>query len=64
MLTIFPPEYQFKRNSDGYSVMNGAELYKITQDGDEILMAIYCKDAPRSDGKKGKFVRLEDMGNE
>lgn len=44
--------------------MNGAELYKITQDGDEILMAIYCEDAPCSDGKKGKFVRLEDMGNE
>ncbi len=39
-------------------------MYKITQDGDEILMAIYCEDAPCSDGKKGKFVRLEDMGNE
>ena len=34
--------------------MNGAELYKDTKDGDEVLLAIYSE-------SKGKFVRLEDM---
>ena len=34
--------------------MNGAELYKVTKEGDEVLLAIYSE-------SKGKFVRLEDM---
>lgn len=33
---------------------NGAELYKDTKEGDEVLLAIYSE-------SKGKFVRLEDM---
>ena len=34
--------------------MNGAELYKVTKDGDEVLLAIYDKN-------EGKFIRLEDI---
>lgn len=34
--------------------MNGAELYKDTKEGDEVLLAIYQK-------SEGKFIRLEDM---
>lgn len=57
------PEYQFKYKEGGHSVMNGAELYKITQDGDEILMAIYNKKADNPNGGKGMFVRLEDIND-
>lgn len=34
--------------------MNGAELYKVTKEGDEVLLAIYQK-------SEGKFIRLEDI---
>lgn len=55
------PEYRFTSPAN---VLDGAELYIVTQDGDEILMAIYNKKALRPDGKPGRFVRLEDIGNE
>ena len=38
--------------------MDGAELYKVTKDGDEVLLAIYKKSPNES---SGKFIRLEDM---
>ena len=38
--------------------MNGAELYKVTKDGDEVLLAIYKKLPNES---SGKFIRLEDL---
>ena len=38
--------------------MNGAELYKDTKDGDELLLAIYKKLPNES---SGKFIRLEDL---
>ena len=43
--------------------MNGAELYKDTKDGDEVLLAIYdiYEPNPEHTGNKGRFVRLEDM---
>ena len=43
--------------------MNGAELYKVTKDGDEVLLAIYdiYEPIPEHTGNKGRFVRLEDM---
>ena len=43
--------------------MNGAELYKVTKEGDEVLLAIYDIDEPNPEhtGNKGRFVRLEDM---
>ena len=49
------PEFEF----DGYyNIMNGAELYKVTKDGDEVLLAIYKKLPNES---SGKFIRLEDL---
>ena len=53
------PEYEFLKdpnnNSRGtYDILDGAELYKVTKEGDEVLLAIYSE-------SKGKFVRLEDM---
>lgn len=44
--------------------MDGAELYKITKDGDEVLLAIYKEGADRPDGGKGMFIRLEDITND
>jgi len=38
--------------------MNGAELYKVTKEGDEALLAIYKKSPNES---SGKFIRLEDL---
>ena len=38
-----------------------AELYKITKDGDEVLLAIYDSQEVNKVGQKGKFIRLEDM---
>lgn len=38
--------------------MNGAELYKVTKEGDEVLLAIYKKSPNES---SGKFIRLEDL---
>ena len=52
------PEFEFLKtavNEYGvYDVMDGAELYKITKEGEEILLGIYAKD-------KKRFVRLEDI---
>lgn len=45
------PEYTFSSLVD---VLDGAELYIVTKDGDEILMAIYNSD-------EHKFVKLEDI---
>ncbi len=45
------PEFEF---NGYYDVMNGAELYKVTKDGEEILLAIYSAD-------EQKFVILEEM---
>lgn len=42
-------------------VLDGAELYIVTQDGEEVLLAIYNKGADNPDGGKGMFVRFEDM---
>lgn len=59
------PEYEFAKTASNdkglYDLMDGAELYKVTQDGDEILLAIYRENAVHPDGKRGRFVRLEDM---
>ena len=53
------PEYEFLKdpinNEYGvYDILDGAELYKVTKDGDEVLLAIYDKN-------EGKFIRLEDI---
>ena len=53
------PEYEFLKdpinNEYGvYDILDGAELYKVTKEGDEVLLAIYSE-------SKGKFVRLEDI---
>ena len=54
------PEYEFAKTASNdkglYDLMDGAELYKVTQDGDEILLAIYNKDADNPKGRKGMFV--------
>ena len=58
------PEYEFLKtvaNDRGvYDITGGAELYIVTQDGEEILIAIFKEDIDRTDGNKGMFVRLED----
>lgn len=43
--------------------MDGAELYKVTKEGDEVLLAIYDVDEPNlaHPGINGCFVRLEDI---
>lgn len=54
------PEFEF----DGYyNIMDGAELYKVTKEGDEVLLAIYDVDEPNlaHPGINGCFVRLEDI---
>lgn len=62
------PEYEFVSTASNkyglYDLMDGAELYKVTQDGDEILMAVFDikKENPIHKGKYGCFVRLEDIG--
>lgn len=65
---LFPANGNFQISNIRYYKHNigedsalGAELYKVTKDGDEILLAVYSKDYIRPDGKRGKFVRLEDM---
>ena len=40
------------------NIMDGAELYKVTKDGDEVLLAIYKKLPNES---SGKFIRLENL---
>ncbi len=60
------PEYTFSKevNNGYYEVIDGAELYKVTKEGDEILLAIYDANIDNPLNKatgKGKFVRLEDM---
>ena len=56
------PEYEFLKtvaNDRGvYDITGGAELYIVTQDGEEILMAIYVEGPS---GERGSFVRLEDI---
>ena len=58
------PEYEFLQTADNkvgvYDIKGGAELYIVTQDGEEILMAIFNENIERPDRKKGMFVRLED----
>ena len=59
------PEYEFLKtvaNDRGvYDITGGAELYIVTQDGEEILMAIYVEGPS---GERGSFVRLEDIKND
>ena len=57
------PEYEFLKdpinNEYGvYDILDGAELYKVTKEGDEVLLAIYNKSPNES---SGKFIRLEDL---
>lgn len=57
------PEYEFLKdpinNEYGvYDILDGAELYKVTKEGDEVLLAIYKKSPNES---SGKFIRLEDL---
>lgn len=58
------PEYEFLKTSANefgvYDINGGAELYIVTQEGEEILMAIFNENIERPDRKKGMFVRLED----
>ena len=61
------PEYEFLKTSVNehgvYDIMDGAELYKVTKEGEETLMAIYDTDEPNPKHPeiKGCFVRLEDI---
>ena len=43
--------------------MDEAELYKVTKDGDEVLLAIYDSKRPNPahPDVEGCFVRLEDI---
>lgn len=52
------PEFEVSGYID---LLDGAELYKVTKDGDEVLMGIYDKYKTNSKGEKGCFVRLEDV---
>ena len=58
------PEYEFLKTSANefgvYDINGGAELYIVTQEGEEILIAIFKEDIDRTDGNKGMFIRLED----
>ena len=58
------PEYEFLKTSANefgvYDINSGAELYIVTQEGEEILIAIFKEDIDRTDGNKGMFIRLED----
>lgn len=64
------PEYEFLKtvaNDRGvYDITGGAELYIVTQDGEEILIAIYDADEynPKHPKASGRFVRLEDIKND
>ena len=61
------PEYEFLKTSDNkygvYDIMDGAELYKVTKEGEEILMAIFDskQSNPSHTEVNGCFVRLEDI---
>ena len=46
-----------------YDILDGAELYKVTKDGDEVLLAIYDSKRPNPahPDVEGCFVRLEDI---
>jgi len=56
------PEFEFLKTADNgygvYDILDGAELYKVTKEGDEVLLAIYKKSPNES---SGKFIRLEDL---
>ena len=58
------PEYECLKTSANefgvYDINGGAELYIVTQEGEEILIAIFKEDIDRTDGNKGMFIRLED----
>ena len=45
------------------NIMDGAELYKVTKYGDEVLLAIYDSKRPNPahPDVEGCFVRLEDI---
>ena len=64
------PEYEFLQTADNkvgvYDIKGGAELYIVTQDGEEILIAIYDADEynPKHPEASGRFVRLEDIKND
>ena len=61
------PEYEFLKTSANefgvYDINGGAELYIVTQDGEEILIAIYDNKEinPKHPNVDGCFVRLEDI---
>ena len=62
------PEYEFLKdpinNEYGvYDILDGAELYKVTKEGEEILMAIFDskQSNPSHTEVNGCFVRLEDI---
>ena len=61
------PEYEFLKTSANefgvYDINGGAELYIVTQDGEEILIAIYDSRQinPKHSKVNGCFVRLEDI---
>ena len=56
------PEFEFLKTADNgygvYDILDGAELYKVTKEGDEVLLAIYKKSPNES---SGKLIRLEDL---
>lgn len=61
------PEFEFLKTADNgygvYDILYGAELYKVTKDGDEVLLAIYDSKRPNPahPDVEGCFVRLEDI---
>ena len=61
------PEYEFLKTADNefgvYDIKGEAELYIVTQNGEEILIAIYDNKEinPKHPNVDGCFVRLEDI---